>query len=71
MTANFYINEYFTQNPQNILGNLEIKVGRHGEELVCTEKQDLNLQDALELFVENLPKNIYKFKEQEVDQNLI
>ncbi|XER93098.1 SNF2-related protein (plasmid) [Campylobacter fetus] len=69
--SKFYINEYFAQNPQNILGNLEIKVGRHGEELVCTEKQDLNLQDALELFVENLPKNIYKFKEQEVDRNLV
>ena len=67
----FYLNEYFVQNPQNILGNLEIKVGRHGEELICAEKKDINLQDALELFVESLPKNIYKFKEQEIDQNLV
>ncbi|OCS40109.1 hypothetical protein CFVI92203_09215 [Campylobacter fetus subsp. venerealis cfvi92/203] len=67
----FHINEYFTQNPQNILGNLETKVGRYGEELICTERHDLNLKDALELFVENLPKNVYKFKEQEIDQNIV
>ena len=28
----FHINEYFADNPQNILGNLEIRTGRYGEE---------------------------------------
>lgn len=67
----FHINEYFADNPQNILGNLEIKTGRYGEELTCGENKDINLQEALSLFVDSLPKNIYKFKEQDVDKSIV
>lgn len=63
------INNYFLENPNNILGNLEIQIRSHGEELVCTKNSNLNLENELNRFVETLPKNIYKFHKNETKIN--
>lgn len=58
------INEYFKNNPQNILGDLVIETNQFGKEvLVCKENKELDLKKALELAINTLPSNIYEWSE--------
>ncbi|OCS32887.1 DEAD/DEAH box helicase family protein (plasmid) [Campylobacter fetus] len=58
------INEYFKNNPQNVLGKLVVTSGRFGNELNCLPNPNINLQVALDNFIQNeLPGNIYKYHE--------
>lgn len=63
------INSYFLENPQNVLGNLEIDIRGHGEQLVCVKNPEINLEEELNKFVQTLPKNIYKFHKNEAKIN--
>lgn len=63
----FKINDYFLNNPQNILGKFEIDTNRFGENVpVFKADENLDLKAELNRFVENLPKNIYKDIQREV-----
>ena len=62
----FKINDYFLNNPQNILGKFEIDTNRFGENVpVFKADENLDLKAELNRFIENLPKNIYKDIERE------
>ena len=63
------INEYFLQNPQNILGKLEIDFRAYGENLVCVKDPQIDIKKSLDNFVQTLPKNIYKYHENQTAQN--
>ncbi|MCI7587158.1 MAG: SNF2-related protein [Campylobacter sp.] len=63
----FKINDYFLNNPQNILGKFEIDTNRFGENVpVFKADENLDLKAELNRFIENLPKNIYKDIEREI-----
>lgn len=70
--GSFEINSYFKENPQNVLGNLQVTSSQFGYELTCRENQNIDLKTALENFVKNeLPKNIYEYTEgKTIDENL-
>ncbi|WP_104722728.1 SNF2-related protein [Helicobacter mesocricetorum] len=61
----FRINKYFKNNPQNILGEMDIKSSQYGKDLECLE-DGRNLKIALENFIQTLPKNIYKYQETKI-----
>ncbi|HHS6900535.1 TPA: SNF2-related protein [Campylobacter jejuni] len=62
---NFRINEYFKNNPQNILGKMDIKSSQYGYSLECLD-DGRDLKIALENFTKTLPKNIYKYQETKI-----
>ena len=66
-----HINEYFKNNPQNVLGRLEVTSGRFGYELNCLPDPNINLETAIDNFIKNeLPSDIYKYHEPApVDEN--
>ena len=70
--GSFEINSYFKENPQNVLGNLQVTSSQFGYELTCKENQNIDLKTALENFVKNeLPKNIYEYTQgKTIDENL-
>lgn len=70
--GSFEINSYFKENPQNVLGNLQVTSSQFGYELTCRENQNIDLKTALENFVKNeLPKNIYEYTQgKTIDENL-
>lgn len=49
----FRINEYFKNNPQNILGKMNIKSSQYGYSLECLD-DGRDLKIALEKFYKNL-----------------
>lgn len=59
------INEYFINNPQNILGELQWKLSSIGESVQCIAIDGLNIVEELDNIIETLPKNIYKYHEVE------
>ncbi|WP_432805901.1 SNF2-related protein [Helicobacter apodemus] len=61
----FRINEYFKNNPQNILGKMDIKTSQYGKDLECLD-DGIDLKIALENFIKTLPKNIYKYRETKI-----
>ncbi|EAH8195183.1 helicase [Campylobacter coli] len=61
----FRINEYFKNNPQNILGKMNIKSSQYGYSLECLD-DGRDLKIALENFTKTLPKNIYKYQETKI-----
>lgn len=67
--SNQVINNYFLQNPQNVLGNLGLGVRGHGEEIICSKNQNIDLKTELEKFIQTLPKDIYKFHKNEAKIN--
>lgn len=61
------INEYFKNNPQNVLGKLEVTSGRFGYELNCLPDPSINLKEAIDNFIKTeLPQNIYKYQEAKI-----
>lgn len=69
--GDFSINEYFINNLQNVFGKFEITSSQFGNKLVCIEDENINLEQKLDNFINSLPKNIYKFHEQKIDETLI
>ncbi|MCR2064470.1 SNF2-related protein [Campylobacter helveticus] len=61
----FRINEYFKNNPQNILGKMDIKSSQYGHDLECLD-DGRDLKIALENFVKTLPKDIYQYQETKI-----
>lgn len=61
----FRINEYFKNNPQNILGKIDIKNSQYGYNLECLD-DGRDLKNALENFIKTLPKDIYKYQETKI-----
>ena len=58
----YQINTYFKENPQNVLGKLEVVSSQFGFELTCKEDPDINLQQALDEFIaRELPEKIYEY----------
>lgn len=64
----FTINEYFANNPQNVLGSLAVRSGRFGQTLVCLKSADQDLDKDLEDFINSLPRNIYKKESLNLEQ---
>jgi len=66
----FYINQYFLNHPQNILGELKYEMrGRHEEQQCVSDGRDLG--QALENFIKSLPANIYEYHKYEPPSNTI
>lgn len=60
------INQYFIDNPQNILAEPTCRMGQFGKAIFYEPKKDenFNLDLAIENFIENqLPQNVYKWRE--------
>lgn len=67
--SNQTINDYFIQNPQNVLGTLEIDIRSYGEELICKKNEQIDIKQSLNKFIKTLPENIYKFHKNETTLN--
>ncbi|AFI06653.1 SNF2-related protein [Helicobacter cetorum] len=75
------LNEYFANNPQNILGNLSLEKTRYssnetGEqiykhELQVIEDKSLDLEKAINKLIENLPKNVYAYHKPKIKTNAL
>ena len=52
------INSYFTDNPEMILGTMEMKNGQFGMESTCTPLPDVDLSEQLRIAVENIEGSI-------------
>nr|WP_324761499.1 SNF2-related protein [Helicobacter cetorum] len=75
------LNEYFTNHPQNILGNLSLEKTRYSEEvngkriykyeLQVLENKDLDLPNAISKIIENLPKNVYQYHKKTIKTNAL
>lgn len=66
----FKINEYFKQNPQNILGKMKVVSSQFGFSLEC-ESDGRDLQAALNNFVSKLPKNVYRYHATKIKDEII
>lgn len=67
---NFKINEYFKQNPQNILGKMKVVSSQFGFSLECVS-DGRNLQTALNDFTNKLPKNVYQYHATKIRDEII
>ncbi len=65
------INEYFINNPQNILGNMQRVMSGIGEQTQCIAKDNLNLENELNKFISSLPKDIFTYKEREQNEKYL
>ncbi|AFI04121.1 adenine specific DNA methyltransferase [Helicobacter cetorum MIT 00-7128] len=75
------LNEYFTNHPQNILGNLSLEKTRYSEEvngkriykyeLQVLENKDLDLSNAISKIIKNLPKNVYQYHKKTIKTNAL
>ncbi len=63
------INEYFINNPQNILGNMQRVMSGIGEQTQCIANDDLNLEHELKKFIDSLPKDIFLYEKREQKQD--
>lgn len=66
----FKINEYFKQNPQNILGKMKVVSSQFGFSLEC-ESDGRDLQAALNNFVSKLPKNVYRYRATKIRDEVV
>lgn len=67
-----YINEYFKNNPQNILGRYEIRSSQFGKEYQCVMDESIDVFKEINRFIENeLPKNIFEYKKEELDLEIL
>ena len=69
--SGFNINEYFLKNPQNVLGDLSVRMSNHGEILTCKEDPNINLEQKLNGFIQTLPKDIYEYQEIRTEDNIL
>ena len=68
----FSVNQYFKNNPQNILGKLTPVVGQGGIlDIACLEDPSLNLEQKIDEFIATLPKHIYKWHEPTINQDFL
>lgn len=51
---NIPVNKYFEDNPHMILGNMELKSGQFGMETTCTPKDDMSLDEQLNIAIQNI-----------------
>lgn len=65
-----FINEYFVNNPQNILGKMQFEMSGIGENLQCVNVNNLNIETELDKAIQKLPKDIYKYHEIEINENI-
>lgn len=61
----FRINEYFKNNPQNILGKMDIVSSQYDKSLECLD-DGRDLKVALENFIQTLPQNVYRYHETKI-----
>ncbi len=62
---NFRINEYFKDNPQNILGKMDIQRTQYGNSLECIDDEK-DLEREINRFISELPKDVYKYHKTEI-----
>lgn len=67
----FAINEYFLKHPENVLGKLEIDTNAYGKFLTCKPNPNLDLEAELDRFIKSLPKDIYKYHELDIKDNIL
>lgn len=64
-----FINEYFINNPQNVLGKMQFEMSGIGETLQCVNVDNLDIAQELDKAIERLPKDIYKYHHIEISQD--
>lgn len=62
------MNEYFHNNPQNILGQTRIISSQYGATL-GTIDNGVYSEKRLNAFIDNLPENVYRYHKTEFDEN--
>lgn len=65
------INEYFKNNPQNILATPTLESSQYGLKVKFQEDNSIDIGKKLNEFVESLPKDIYKYHKQEIKENIV
>lgn len=58
--SSFMISSYFEQNPQNILGKMELEKNQFGDYKAVVKDDGRDLEFALSNFIQSLPQDIYK-----------
>ena len=66
----FRINEYYKENPQNILGKMKLVSSQFGFSLECVD-DGRNLQKALDDFIASLPKDVYKYRATKIRDEIV
>ena len=61
----FRVNKYFKNNPQNILGKMDIVSSQYDKSLECLD-DGRDLKVALENFIQTLPQNVYRYHETKI-----
>ena len=57
------INNYFSNHPEMVLGNIEMKSTQYGkEDSVCTPFENANLTDLLDMAIDNLDAEVSKLR---------
>lgn len=65
------INEYFKNNPQNILAKPSLESSQYGLKVEFKEDNSLDLNKKLDEFIESLPKDVYKYHKQELKESVV
>lgn len=71
MEGDIKINEYFYNNPQNVLGEIKKEMTSFGLQTQCVPTPRINVPERLKAFVNTLPQNVYKYTPLEVKENLL
>lgn len=53
------VNKYFIDNPEQVVGSMELVSGRFGQELACIGADGLDVTAAMQEALQQLPKNIF------------
>lgn len=65
------MNKYFVDNPDMVLGNMEMVSGRFGPEPTCLPYEDRSLEELLEVAVQNIQGQITEVElDEELDEDL-
>ncbi len=67
------MNKYFVDNPEMILGNMEMKTTQFGLDSTCTPNNETSLENQLDYAISNIHGEItdYEFDDIEEDENFI
>lgn len=66
MIESFKINEYFKNNPKNILGEMKIVSSQYGHDLECINDSNINIEQEINRFISELPKDIYTYQKTKI-----
>jgi N12 class adenine-specific DNA methylase len=63
------MNKYFVDNPDMILGNMEMKTTQYGLDSTCTPNNDLSLENQLDYAITNIHGEISEYEIDDIEED--